>query len=81
MQSLHTGLRRPKPAGVAAGAPRTRVRPPLHAWELVAHDMAQAELKTTWTTTLKSRAPMPLPLTLQKGTLDAKLKSMSWQIP
>ena len=44
-------------------------------------NMAQAELKTTWTTTLKSRAPMPLPLTLQKGTLDAKLKSMSWQIP
>ena len=45
MQSLHTGLRRPQPAGVAAGAPRTRVRPPLHAWELVAQDMAQAELK------------------------------------
>ena len=44
MQShVSIGLRRPAPAGVAAGAPRTRVRPPLHAWELVAADMALAE--------------------------------------
>lgn len=37
-------LSRTSAAGVAAGSPRTRIRPPLHAWELVAQDMASSEL-------------------------------------
>lgn len=38
-----TPLRRPSGAGVSAGAPRTLVRPPAHAFALVADDMVQCE--------------------------------------
>ncbi len=36
-------MSRIRAAGVAAGSPRTQVRPPLHAWELVSKEMAAAE--------------------------------------